>query len=119
MAFSGNLNQLRNWAPRFGLEMADESDTDAVARSQLDLWIASTRGVLETGKRCLDDRFPFLRYDDLLDDPSATVDRLQATRERLVGMPRPPSSDGRFRSQDISVFRVDQLEAIDRLRGPR
>ena len=127
MAFSENLNQLRNWAGRFGLEMPDEADADAVARSQLDLWIASTQGALEAGERRLQDRFLFLRFDDLLDDPRATVDRLlgfvgveadETTRARLVGMPRRPSSDGRFRSHDLSVFRPDQLEAIDRLWGP-
>ena len=46
------------------------------------------------------------------------VDADDTTRARLAGMPRRPSSDGRFRSHDLSLFRPDQLAAIDRLWGP-
>ena len=124
MAFSTNLNQLRNWGGRYGVEVGD--DVDGLARGQLDLWIAATRDACAVGPALLGSRFLHLRFDDLVDQPRATVDRVvdfigtpvaETDRDRLAGLPREPKTRGRHRDRDVSVFRSDQLDAVAELWG--
>jgi hypothetical protein len=124
MAFSTNLNQLHNWGGRYAVSAADNADS--IARSQLDLWIAATRDARAAGPELLGDRFLHLRFDDLVDQPRATVDRLvdlvgasvsEAERARLAELPRRPQTDGRYRDREMSIFRPDQLDAAAELWG--
>lgn len=124
MAFSANLNQLRNWGMRYGL--APTGDPQADARAQLDLWIAATDHVARTGRRLLGERLLVMRFDDLLEQPAEEITRLLAfvdvsvgdgTLGELVALPRRPSSHGRHEGADRSMFREDQLESARRLWG--
>jgi Sulfotransferase family len=124
MAFSTNLNQLKNWGERYGVRVGDAPDE--LARGQLDLWVAATRSARTIGPELLGDRFLCLRFDDLVDQPRSSVDQVvnlvgasvsEADRSRLAELPRRPRSDGRHRDQDLSVFRPDQLDAVAELWG--
>ncbi|MGI9603335.1 MAG: sulfotransferase family protein [Acidimicrobiales bacterium] len=117
MAFSTNLQQLRNWAPHFDITVPDHED-DAPA-AQLDLWLAATRRATTDGPDLLGDRFLAIDYEQLLADPETGVTQLiefigvdVADRSPLVALVQTPSTSGRFREHDLSRFRADQLDAV-------
>lgn len=118
MAFTANLQQLRNWAPHFGVTVPD--DQASVPAAQLDLWLAATDRATTLGPALLGDRFLALDYERLLADPEAGVAQLLAfaaidrpDRGALSALVRTPDSRGRFRHEDLSAFRPDQLAAIE------
>ena len=117
MAFSANLQQLANWAPYFDVPVP--SDPTQVPAAQLDLWLAATRQALTLGPELLGDRFLGLDYERLLAEPEAGIDALLgffgiavADIAPLVDLVRTPESTGRFRDEDLSQFRTDQLDAV-------
>ncbi|MDH3707827.1 MAG: sulfotransferase [Acidimicrobiia bacterium] len=117
MAFTANLQQLHNWAPHFDVTVPD--DPAAVPAAQLDLWLAATHRATTRGPELLGERFLALDYEQLLVDPDGGVDGLcrfvgiePADPTTLVALVRTPDTSGRFRHEDLSVFRPDQLDAV-------
>ena len=123
MAFSSNVNQLRNFGARFGLTLP--ADPDEVPVVQLDYWIASTRAALETVSASPSwsvPRFvvrPPVRRPRHRAHPTARVLGGRAhPRARLgvmAAMVEAPPSMGRYRTEDLSRFRPDQLSAVEAL----
>lgn len=124
MAFSPNLNQLGNWGWLHGV--GPDGDDDAVARAQLDFWIGATEKIRIVGPELLGDRFRMLSFEELVDEPRETTRALrefidlpadEGELDTLAALPRRPSSHGRYRDHDLSVFRPDQIDAVRELWG--
>lgn len=122
MAFSANVNQLRNFGGRFGLPLP--LDPEQVPVVQLDYWIASTRSALDIAAARLPGRHLVSRFDDLCDDPDDELTRMleflnaEVSRERLDqmrAMVEVPSTKNRYHDEDLSRFRPDQLDAVEAL----
>ncbi len=125
MAFSGNLNQLRNWGWRHGVGATGDAAADA--RAQLDVWIGASTDVLGDGRDRLGERLLFVRFEDLIARPRDEIARLrrfvdlpvdQAELDQLADLPRTPSSHRRHLDEDRSIFRPEQLDAARDLWGP-
>lgn len=122
MAYSENKNQLRNFGDQFGFPFPADGGTDAAAVAQLAYWIHMTDRALELGER-LDDRFLYLRFDDVCADPPGELRRLLD----FAGVPpgddlatiaskvQTPSSTGRWRTHDDRPFTEEQVDAVRRL----
>ncbi len=97
MALSDNQNQARLWGAMLG------APYDGTPRASLRYWCAAHRRVLSVGA-AMGDRFLFVRYEDLCDDPRGELGRLlefcgvqdaDAAADRLAEGVRPPSDRGR------------------------
>lgn len=125
MAFSGNLQQTRNWGPGFGIER--EGIDNPTPPDALDYWIAANVSAIRTGSVLLGERFFLLDFDALCAEPLHVIDRLchflkvrtsPEQRLRLAALPRTPPSTGRFRACGTSRFSGEQLSAVRRLGYP-
>lgn len=117
MAFSANLMQLRLFAHRFDVPMPTSKAEAPVA--QLQLWVESTRRVLDVAPTLFGDRFLLMRYDDLMTSPIPEITRL-ASFLGLDGIDIDPlasgiqpTSVGRYRERDLSVFPDDLLAEVE------
>lgn len=121
MAYSANLNQLRNFGDQFGFPFPTEGGPEAEAVAQLGYWIHMTRRALDLGER-LGDRFLYLRFDDVCADPEAELARLLDFTgvspgddlADIAAKVRTPSSSGRWRTHAHRPFTDEQIEAVRR-----
>lgn len=119
MAFSRNRVQLQRWGPRFGVPLpGDPADLPAAA---LRYWVDANRRAAELGRRLLGPRFLLLNFDEFCRQPQAGLERLlgflgfdvdAGTLARLVVLPRPPDSTGRYRREDCSRFDARDIDAV-------
>ena len=115
LAFGANTQQLVAFGPLFGIDPAVGPRPVA----QLDYWIRANRRALDLGPRRLGERFHLLRYDELVANPATIAGELfsflganptgAASAAHEVCSPSPSPT------RDLSVFRPDQLEAVERL----
>lgn len=122
MAFSSNLNQLRNWGSHYGVEVP--TDPEQLPSAQLDYWIAATRTALERGRRLLGDRFLLVRYDELFPDPQPQLEAYAAfLGVEAAGFETPEArgwvqrsdSVGRYLERDLGQFTDRQLRSVEDL----
>lgn len=117
MAFSHNLQQLRNWSHLYGLPQ-DEPESPA---RQLRYWTAANRRALDFGRTHLQDRFLVVSYEAVCAEPLRHWQRLL----RFLGQPedRPlpeeflirPCSIGRAQQQDLSCLPAADVAAAQDL----
>ncbi len=122
MAFSGNRVQLNRWGKFFDVSVPEcESEIPVAA---LRYWIRANQRALELGRDLLGDRFLPLSYDELCCDPEVQMNRFldfvgldmdAEARMRLLAIPRPPDSMGRYLREDCSRFGSEELEAVQAL----
>lgn len=119
MAFSDNQNQLANWGEHFRIE-ADEPPPLRALR----YWITMQRRARKLGE-LFGSRFLWLDYDQFCADPTPGILRLAqflslpaADMDRLVALVRAPSSVGRYRTRDCSLFPASTLEEVRELGFP-
>nr|WP_280520732.1 sulfotransferase [Phaeobacter sp. J2-8] len=114
MAFSGNTWQADHWAHHYGLS---PTSGDSVPLHQLRYWVAANRRALEYGRSHMHGRFIVVDYDDFCAHPDVHWPRLQ----RFLGRPADtaipdgliaPSSIGRSKPQDLSIFPSDLRDAV-------
>ncbi len=119
MAFSRNQAQLYWWGPSFGIE--PPSDPQLVPAASLSYWVHTTRRAVELGERWLGERFLLIRFEDACARPAETAGRVLAflgepvTAElvqQLAALPEAPSSIGRHREADLTVFDPADLAAV-------
>lgn len=123
MAYSANLNQLRNFGDQFGFPFPTngDEDLDAAAVAQLGYWIHMTDRALELGER-LGDRFLYLRFDDVCAEPERELRRLLeftgvppgSDLSAIAAKVQTPSSSGRWRTHRDRPFTDDQIDAVRR-----
>ncbi len=119
MAFSSNMQQLKNWASLYEISSGADDQTLSAPR-QLDYWIKANQLVLRKSQ-LIPDQIMFLRFEDLCDHARASIDHLlrwlqlevaPQKRQQLYSIPRKPPTAGRFRSHDLSQFSAQQLAAV-------
>ena len=99
----------------------DEDDAE-MPYAALDYWIRANVAAIDAGKRLLGDRFMVLNFEQLCTQPETEIDRMiafmgrddvdAAQRSALAALPKLPSSAGRYKENDLSVFTQDQLDIV-------
>jgi hypothetical protein len=124
MAYSANQAQLHNWGDLFDMAVAPGTTGAQRAQQSLEFWIRANTRAIEQGRNRLGDRFLLINFDDLCRNPEPQSQRLcdflgsrcqRQELETLVRIPRIPTSLGRFRAQDRSIFGQQQIDAVRRL----
>jgi len=122
MAFSSNKQQLLNWGWRYGLD-ANGKDV-SLPFYQLEYWIRSNKRTIEEGRRELGEGFYVLNYDQFCLDPQSEVPKLlnflllsasDSVTDKLIALPKIPSTMGRYKNQDLSIFDKSQLKEVEEL----
>lgn len=120
MAFSDNINQLKNWGFKFGILLNGNETKDEIACKQLDYWILSTQHVLSVSKS-MTNRFYLLNHHDLYENPKKQIDGLlhfadlninPRIKEKLYLLPQKPKSAERYKNYNLDIFRKDQLNFV-------
>jgi len=119
MAYSNNQNQLRNWGPYFGIEADGIND----AHASLQYWILANSRVTQFARRSLaPENFLLLNYDALCHDPKSNIQRISefldldiSNIDELAGLVKIPVSLGRYKDKDLSVFSLEDFEAVKNL----
>ncbi len=114
MAFSSNTNQLRRWGDQLGISVERSGSLPA---AQLDVWIHARQAQAARERRD-GGRTASLDYENFVQAPVSTLRAtcqalgLKVTDARLERACRNvsnPDSRGRWREQELSCFREDQL----------
>lgn len=120
MAFCRNEQQLHLWGPLYDLEIAPRDKPTPVQK--LYYWIRANRRALNTGAWMGPARFFAIRFDDLCHRPEPTLSELagflgldNADFDAAKKCVRPPSSLGRYKHEDLSGFREDQINMVREL----
>jgi hypothetical protein len=115
MAVSNNQNQLRLWGPHV-LDL-DEFESP---RASLRFWCWAHRRILRIG-RDLGQRFLFIKFDDLCQDPRGGVETLLsfcglgldvALRDRLAELIKPPATIARHKDLSFDLFDADDVAFV-------
>ncbi|MFX1443315.1 MAG: sulfotransferase [Promethearchaeota archaeon] len=119
MAYSRNKHQLNNWGILYGINVPEDNDLIPVA--QLEYWIKANKKTLKLSKTIRKDSFYLLNFDELCTNPHENIRKLfeflylkldSKTFEKLIKIVRIPSSMGRWKSKDISIFNDNQLNEV-------
>lgn len=120
MAYSRNLQQLKNWGWLYEISLKDGDSEDEVARKQLAYWVAATKDVLAT-LQLHPERSLVLNHTNFCNEPVESVDELLAfsdfepsseLRQQLYAIPSNTGSNNRFRGKDLSIFPEEDLAFI-------
>ena len=102
MALSSNVNQLRRWGPRMGVNWSGAPEDRSAA--QLEFWLRATRETHRIGTETLGDNYRMMRFDDMVREPRNEASKIAewigfegAVDDLIAGIDEPASS-GRWRS---------------------
>lgn len=123
MAFAKNKKQLLNWGHLFGITVHKNDSEAELSRKQLDYWISSTKRVIEIGKKYLPGRFYLLKYEQVCKHSATEVPELlkfmniniQEDHSNLHDVFQLSDGTGRYKLNDLSIFRPEQLKAVEEL----
>jgi hypothetical protein len=110
MAFSGNQNQTRLFAPLFGV-------TGQTAPAALSYWVRANRRAIDQ-MSSHPDRTLLVNFDRLCLEPAQEIDRIltflrvSADISLLAQLPKPPASIGRYRTKSLDGFNPSDLDAV-------
>jgi len=120
MAFSKNLNQLRNWGEFHGISVDDPKDPVLA----LKYWISANQFAVNEGAKYLGSRFFMLNFDDLCSKPDETIEKVTAfisseasvndeKKETLRSLISPPASICRYKTYNYKdIFDPDSIEEV-------
>ena len=121
MAFSSR-NQYRFWTRFFGLDRKPGWKDIPEPAKKAEYWLRANAYACEQGSRLLGHRFHVIRFDDLCDHPTDTIDNLldflgigishNDRQEEMYAIPRPPQSRERYKKHDLDIFSAAQMEGI-------
>lgn len=119
MAFSSNKWQTRHWGHLYGV--ADDPDTPLPLR-QLRYWVAANRAALDYGRTHMPGRFLAVSYDAFCAEPPLHWARIRPLTNAPADLELPhdlvhPTTIGRSRAHDLSIFPTDLLEAARALQS--
>lgn len=119
MAFSSNQNQLYEWGSvLFGIGIP--SDPERLPKASLQYWIESNRRAAALAQQ-LGDRFLMVNFDRLCTNPRSEIETLLQFLEcdrtivdvgRLTALINPPTSIGRYKKHDLSLFTSEEIAAV-------
>jgi hypothetical protein len=122
MAYSKNQNQLYNWGHLFGVQIP--ASPQLLPKASLSYWIKANEKAIALGKRHLGDRFLLVNFDELCSARDREAKRLaefagmgalNVNMKQLYSIPRRPSSMGRYKQHDLSIFDQGEIDAVRRL----
>lgn len=122
MAFSGNVQQLKNFGGNYDIQFPEDNKQLPVA--QLDYWIKANEHAINLAEKILKERFYLLKFEDLCLNPAFEIGNLlgflkitlpEAVIQQLSTLPKLPSSSGRFKKVDLKIFSDYQLERVQQL----
>lgn len=119
MAYSKNKQQLYNWGHLYGIEIPQKKEL--VNSAQLEYWIRANKKSINQGKKLLGNSFLIINFDDFCANPRVNILELieflnleieeKKVRE-LCKIPRIPSSTGRWKLRDPSIFTDKQIDEV-------
>lgn len=120
MAFSKNRNQLKNWGFKYDIFFDKFDNQQQICIKQLDYWIRSTKEVLSKRHK-FGDRFFLLNFTNFCIRPEKEINKLieflninidTIQTRKLIELVKLPKSFDRYKQEDISFFRDDQLQFV-------
>lgn len=125
MAYSGNQNQVKNWAGHLGLTLEYTDAGKVQPRSMLEYWLSANERALATAERCMPGRFLVVKFEELCLQPAVVLRQImeflglgvgEQQLAELAALVRQPDSVGRYRRFDWrSQFTQEQLARLERL----
>ena len=122
MAFSGNTGQLEEWGQLFGIPAP--CGENEMARAALKYWTAANNRAVEVGNKLLGERFLLMNFEELCYAPRQEIKRLSTflgldpnalDLDELCGLIQMPSSIGRHKEKDLSIFRPEDIIAKEKV----
>jgi len=122
MAFSNNQQQLFNWGPMFGVDLPQE--VSEIPAASFRYWVEVHRKILQYRAEIGRDKILILNFDKLCDNPADGIkiisDFLNLEVEEIqlqdaIKIPQIPTSRGRYKCEDISMFREEDLAFLNYL----
>lgn len=122
MAYSNNKNQLLNWGKMFDVELPKTQNDIPI--SLLDYWIKSNKKAITDGQYFLRDNFYILNFDELCMNPKTQINNLidflkidinKVCLDKLYSLPKIPKSFERYKTQDLSLFSKEKIDAVKEL----
>jgi hypothetical protein len=122
MAFSGNQRQLRAWGDLYGIP--EGTALEGKPSTSLEFWVKANQQILNSGQMLGDDRYLFVSYDQLCQNPREVIDDiisfleiepLNKDIEKAAAVPRIPASLGRYKEHDLKIFDPVLLEFVERI----
>lgn len=119
MAFSGNVQQLKNFGKNYDIPYP--SSTAEVPVAQLEYWLRANLHAISLARNTFKDRFYLLKFEDLCSQPENIIRDLlkflnltvsEEKKKHLLTLPKLPSSSGRYKQADLSIFSVEQLQNV-------
>lgn len=119
MAYSKNIEQLKNWHSVFDIKMPKKFEEIPVA--QLEYWIRANTKAIDTAKQKFNKNFLLMNFDRLCINPEEGLKRIinflgidkdNETFEKLKKLPKIPKSKDRYMNYDISIFSNTQIEKV-------
>jgi hypothetical protein len=119
MAFSNNQNQVLLW----GRQLLKKSDFKNIHNASLKYWCLVTKKIIKLGKMMGSDRFLLINFDKLCSRPSKYLKKicnfLNISKKAVRGLKyliEPPSNSiGKFCSQDLSIFDLEDILYVKKL----
>ena len=118
MAFSSNQVQLRNWGKAAGI--AYPTDKNKLPAASLDYWIWANTRAIKNGQ-ALGKNFLLINFEAFCINPVEGVKKLfdfiemepdEALMNKFISLPKLPETTGRYKKEDISIFKTEQLNAV-------
>jgi len=122
MAYSKNIQQLVNWGFLHDIDLNENDDKNKIAVKQLEYWIKSSEKAIQLGNDLFKENFYILNHQNLSLNPSGEIDKLinflglsttEAIYNQVVGLPKIPSTNERYKKEDISIFSKNQTEKVE------
>lgn len=122
MAYSQNQQQLMNWGGWFGITAAEVLKDKAQASFRF--WKEANRSVIKYSDHLGSDNFYLLNFDRMCRHPGEEVSSLMnflqpgypgCKIEQLAGLPKLPSSSGRYKRENINWLTRDDRDFLIRL----
>ena len=119
MAFSSNRRQLKRFGSLLGVDVPE--GRSALPQDALRWWVVANRRISEGIATTTPERTYILKFDDLCSAPKSEIDRLidflgidvgTTQRQAMAEIPVTPKSTGRYRTEDLTDFDRDDVEAV-------
>lgn len=115
MAFSNNQNQLKNWGDYFGIDLTE----GPIEKASLEYWIQGNKLALTNRRALGNEHFTIVNYDSLCKNPAPTLHTLNnflniidINVNDIISLISCPDTQGRYKSNDCSVFTKSQLAYV-------
>ena len=122
MTYSKNMNQARKFGRLFNLP--SPTNDEVTPDLALDYWLAANQRALETMRCFAPERTLCLNFDQLCLNPAAEAERILSflqvesspdLLQRMVSIPKPPASMGRYQNHNWQSLGDQRLEQVAQL----